>query len=98
MYKFRQALQSPEENLEAYHSRLRKLAATCNFENPNEEIKRQIIQGCTSSSLRRHALKSDKLTLTDLLAKGKRAEVVAVQANTMEGKFEDLSTKLSDIT
>ena len=42
-----------------------------------------------------HALKSDKLTLTDLLAKGKRAEVVSVKANTMEGKFEDLSTKLS---
>ena len=42
-------------------------------------------------------MKSDKLTLTDLLAKGKRAEVVSVQVNTMEGKFEDLSTKLSDI-
>ena len=42
-------------------------------------------------------MKSDKLTLTDCLAKGKRAEVVSVQANTMEGKFEDLSTKLSDI-
>ena len=55
-----------------------------------------IKHGCTSSSLQ-HALKSDKLTLTDLLAKGKRAEVVSVQANTMEDKFEDLSTKLSDI-
>ena len=42
--KFRQAIQSPEENLEAYHTKLRKLAATCNFENPSEEIKRQIIQ------------------------------------------------------
>ena len=97
IYKFRQAIQSPEENLEAYHTRLRKLAATCNFENPNEEIKGQIIQEYTSSSLRRHTLKSDKLTLTDLLAKRKRAEVGSVQANTMDGKFEDLSTKLSDI-
>ena len=92
--KFRQAIQSPEENLEAYHTRLRKLAATCNFENPNEEI----IQGCTSSSLRRHALKSNKLIFTDFLAKGKGAEVVSVQANTVEGKFEDLSTNYQTLT
>ena len=91
IYKFRQAIQSPEENLEAYYTRLRKLAATCNFENPNEEIKRQIIQGCTSSSLRRHALKSDKLTLTDLLAKGKRAEVVSVQAKIYQQNYQTLT-------
>ena len=91
IYKFRQAIQSPEENLEAYHTRLRKLAATCNFENPNEEIKRQIIQGCTSSSLRRHALKSDKLTLTDLLAKGKRAEVVSLQAKIYQQNYQTLT-------
>ena len=45
IYNFRQAIQSPEEHIKAYHTRLRKLAATCNFENPNEQIKRQIIQG-----------------------------------------------------
>ena len=38
IFKFRQALQNPDENLDAYHARLRTLASTSDFENTDREI------------------------------------------------------------
>ena len=53
IYTFRQAKQSLGETMNSYHSRLRQLAATCEFHDVDKEVKSQIIQSCTSQRLRR---------------------------------------------
>jgi len=57
IYTFRQAKQSSGETMNSYHSRLRQLAATCEFNDVDKEIKSQIIQSCMSQRLRRKALR-----------------------------------------
>jgi hypothetical protein len=44
VYRFRQAMQKTDETLHEYHTRLRTMAATCEF---NDEIEQQIIIGGT---------------------------------------------------
>ena len=84
VYVFRQARQSPDEALDQYHTRLRKLATTCEFVDGEREIKTQIIQSCLSSRLRRKALRDSTLTLTALLAEGRSIEVSERQAKGIE--------------
>ena len=55
IFKFRRALQNPDENLDAYHTRLRTLASASGCENTDRKILAQILQGCLSSKLRRKA-------------------------------------------
>ena len=49
VYKFRQARQDPNENIDAFTTKLRKLSENCEFGNVDNEIKTQIIQGCSST-------------------------------------------------
>ena len=42
IFRFRRALQNPDENLDAYHARLRTLASTSDFVNTDREILSQI--------------------------------------------------------
>ena len=55
-FNFREATQLHDENLDQFVTRLKKLAATCDFTNKDAEIKSQIIQKCKSSKLRTKAL------------------------------------------
>ena len=57
VYTFRKAKQESHENLDSFHTRLRKLGEHCDFANIDKEIKSQIIQGCTSTRLRRSSQK-----------------------------------------
>ena len=50
-YVFRQAWQKPGETLDMFQSRLRQLAATCDFTDVDHEIKAQIVLGCVSTRL-----------------------------------------------
>ena len=45
---FRQAKQKDGETLDSFHTRLRSLANTCDFANPDKENKEQIIVNCLS--------------------------------------------------
>jgi len=56
VYKFRQAKQESHENLDSFHT-FRKHGEHCDFANIDKEIKSQIIQGCTSTRLRRSGQK-----------------------------------------
>ena len=49
IYTFRQAKQSLGETMNSYHSRLRHLAATCEFHDVDKEVKSQIIHFAASS-------------------------------------------------
>ena len=84
IFQFRQAIQQTGETVDQYATRLRKLAAHCEFEKVDNEIKSTIIQNCSSKSLRRYALREEKLTLELLLNKARALEVSESQATGME--------------
>ena len=83
IFKFRRALQNPDENLDAYHARLRTLASTCDFANTNREILAQILRGCLSSKLRRKTLRKNS-SLKQVLDQARAIELAHVRATEME--------------
>ena len=85
VYNFRQAKQKDRETLDSFHTRLRSLAKTCDFANPDKEIKEQIILNCQSNPLRRKALQED-LDLAGLMKAGRALELSEVQAKEIRIK------------
>ena len=83
IYKFRQAKQQPDEGIDAYLTRLRQLSINCDFTEKDKEVKSQIIQGCSSSRLRRRALREDQ-TREDLLKLARSMELSDKQACEIE--------------
>ena len=83
IYMFRNATQNPGELLDSYCTRLRRLAQTCEFASEDEEIKSHIVVSCSSSRLRRRALRED-MNLKDLLAYGRGLEMSDKQAKGIE--------------
>ena len=71
---FRQARQEQGESLDKFHTRLRSLAETCEFENPEFEIEEQIITPDTPSDIPKNALKDPRYTLKDMLLDDRRSE------------------------
>ena len=83
IFKFRTTTQMSGETVDQYATRLRKLAANCEFADTDRELKSTIIQNCTSKRLRRIALRDD-LSLDALLAKARSIEVSETQASGIE--------------
>ena len=83
VFKFRQAVQNAGESMDAFHTRLRSLASSCDFHNTEREILSQIIQGCCSSRLRKRALKDD-MTLANVLAEARASELSDARAAEIE--------------
>nr|XP_050042610.1 uncharacterized protein LOC126539827 [Dermacentor andersoni] len=83
---FRQAKQSSEETVDQFQVRLRKLAATCEFANEEQEIVSQVIEGTNSAKLRRSPLRERDVTLEKLMEIGRSLETAEFQATTMEGR------------
>ena len=86
VYRFRQATQDPYETLDQFHTRLRTLSQTCEFNNTNFEIEQQILVGGTSSKLRKRALRDPNFKLADMLLEGRRDEQSKYQAKDIEAK------------
>lgn len=93
VYIFRQAKQKTGETIDAFHTRLRQLATTCEFSNPEREIKSQIILTCSSSRLRRRALRDSSLTLKQLLDLARAFETSETQAAGIENNTQVSSTE-----
>ena len=83
VFKFRQMVQDPDESMSSYYTRLKSVAANCEFVSKEREITSQIIQGCKSSRLRRKALKDD-LKLQDLIDEAKSIELAEHRASEIE--------------
>ena len=83
---FSQARQQPNETLDQFTTRLRQLASTCEFTSVEKEIKSQIILNCSSSHLRRRALRESSLTLKAVLDLGRTMEISEKQASGIEYK------------
>ena len=84
VFQFRQAVQHPNETIDQYATRLRKLAEHCEFADTDSEIFATIIQHCSSTRLRRYALREDDLTLDTLLPKARAMEASETQARGIE--------------
>ena len=56
-HTFRQAVQEPTECIDAYVTRLRGLAKTCEFDKVDEMIRDQVIDKCASNNLQRRLLR-----------------------------------------
>ena len=94
IFKFRDAKQQAHETIDQFATRLRKLAATCDFASIDKEVKSAIIQNCSSKRLRRYALLDNEVTLAKLLAKGRGFELSESQATGIEKSLE--TTSISD--
>ena len=86
IYVFRQAKQEHNESISAFHTRLRQLSITCEFNDVDREIKTQIVKSCSSHKLRTEALENPSYTLTQLLDAGKATELSKAQAANIEDK------------
>lgn len=93
-FKFRQTSQKEDENIDAFHIRLRSAAALCEFHDVDKEILGQIIQGCTSSRVRRKALK-DNLNLQQVLDDARSLELSESRATAIEGACRAIAREAS---
>ena len=94
IFKFRAAKKQEDETIDQFTTRLRKLAATCDFTSIDKEVKSAIIQNCSSKRLRRYVLLNNELTLAKLLTKGQAFELSESQATGIEKSLE--STSISE--
>ena len=94
IFKFREAKQQADETIDQFTTRLRKLAATCDFTSIDKEVKSAIIQNCSSKLSRRYALLDNELTLAKLLAKGRAFQLSESEATGIEKSLE--STSISE--
>ena len=83
-YQFRQARQEDDETIQAYHTRLKKLAQNCEFADVDSEIKAQVIQHCTSTKLRRKGLKDPTVSEKDLLDYDRTLELTETRIIDLE--------------
>ena len=90
IFKFRTAVQLPNETVDQFATRLRKLAQTCSFADNNIEVNSAIIQHCTSKRLRRFAFLETDVTVANLLAKARALEASEIQATGIENTFASI--------
>ena len=81
--------------MNAFHSRLRLLSATCVFGHVDKEIKSQIILSCSSQRLRRKAMRDTTMTLETLLNEARTPEISETQAKDIESSGNAANTLLS---
>ena len=81
VYRLRETRQGNQESLDTFHTRLRQISSTCEFEDVDFEIEEQIIIGGQSSRFRRRALRDPMYTLKDMLIDGRRDETSSYQAH-----------------
>ena len=61
--------------MNAFHSRLRQLSATCEFDDVDKEIKSQIFLSCSSQRVQCKALRDATMTLETLLNEARALEI-----------------------
>ena len=97
IYKFRKTNQQANETIDQFHTHLRSSSQSCELaaDQVDFEIMLQIVTGGTSSWRRKFALHNPKLTLTDLLLAGRRAEMSTYQAVEMEHRMDNVHTVMA---
>lgn len=80
---FRREKQLKDESVDQYCTRLRKLAERCDFADAEREITTQIIEGCTSSQLRRKVLEKNR-SLEEILELARSLSLSDVRTREVE--------------
>ncbi|CAB4030227.1 Transposon Tf2-9 poly, partial [Paramuricea clavata] len=75
-HNFRQTTQLQGETIEQLAIRLKHQVKFCEYGNPNDMIRDQIIEHCSSSRLRRRLLREPELTLEKTVEIGRRSNIV----------------------
>ena len=83
-YTFRHMKQSVGMGINDFHSQLKEMAETCQFANPEEEIKSQLIFGCSSTKVKEKGLTNPNLTSNDLLQYARTMELTRKHTEQME--------------
>ena len=84
IFNFRSCKQKSSQSLDDFVTELRTLSKTCEFANPEAEILSQVIQHCSSSRLRKRALREPDKSLTEILTLGRSLELADHQAAVMQ--------------
>ena len=84
-YVFRQASQDHDDTFDKFYTHLRHLSATCDFKEPDEEMKTQLVEHCRSSQVRRKAFR-DEPSLEELVTYARALEVSDHQTKEVERK------------
>ena len=83
-HNFRQTTQLQGETIEQYAIRLKHQVKFCDYNNPADMIRDQIIEQCLSTSLRQRLLREPDLTLEKTITIGRSFEASERQASQME--------------
>ena len=97
-HAFRQAAQQQSEGMDAFVTRLRGLAKTCEFDDVDEMIRDQVIDKCALNKLCRRLLHETDLKLDGLLDIIRSIETSNLHANTMEANSEQPGQQLNQIS
>lgn len=84
IFNFRSCKQKANQSLDDFVTELRQLAKNCEFTNTDHEILSQVIQHCSSSRLRKRALREPDKSLKDILELGRSLELADTQAAAIE--------------
>ena len=77
-------MQGTNQSLLTLVTRLHKLASTCKFVNPNNEIRDQFIDKCSSNRLRRRLLQEPNFTVENVIEKTQAMELAEIQSIAMQ--------------
>ena len=97
IFNFRRAIQLPEESVSVFHARLLKLSKHCEFSDVAGEVKTQLIQTTSLSSLRDKALSEPNVTLADLLVFARTKECTANCSREMAAVCQPESLRLPTV-
>ena len=81
--------QQDGETVDQFITRLRKQAQNCNLNDPDVDIREQVIDKCRSSVLRRKLLGKENLTLTKVQDVARAMEAADLQAKQMGVQREE---------
>jgi len=95
---FRNAKQEDTETVDQFCTRLRALAATCEFADIDRELLSQIIQNCQSQELRRRALRKPDIKLNELLVLARTLEASDFQAMVISKSTEQAAINMTSTT
>ena len=84
----RQARQKPDESVDEFYARLKKLAATCTLPDEQHELRATFIQGCASNRLREKILQDPRRAMEDILTLRRSKDLSKARASHMEAALQ----------
>ena len=84
IHLFSETQQRQGETIDQFCTRVCQLAKTCEFADEKHEIKIQLIERCSSTRVRRKALREEAITLDGLLKYGRSLEISGLQTGELE--------------